>query len=229
MATNLSVGSYHPVSYCQLCDLSAIFLWHNIIGKADMSRAVLTIGFCAVIVASLWLLPNRGSTQGSMQDSPSTQDGVAAFERIASVLQSPRCMNCHPRSDRPSQGNDRHTHLMNVQRGPNDRGLPAMGCVTCHQEHNNDRAGVPGAPHWHLAPKSMGWTGLSLAALCRTLLDPKKNGGRSVTALATHMTTDKLVLWAWQPGVGRMAPPLSQDDLKHALDLWAKAGAPCPN
>ena len=104
-----------------------------------------------------------------------------------------------------------------------------MGCAACQQQHNNDLAGVPGAPGWHLAPRSMGWAGLSVAELCRTLLDPAKNGGRGVGALVTHMTTDKLVLWAWRPGAGRSPPPLSLEDLKSALEVWAKAGAPCPN
>jgi hypothetical protein len=194
-----------------------------------VSRALLVIGIAAAVTASLGMFPHRGSTQDAAGARPSPQEGIGAFERIASVLQSPRCMNCHPRGDRPSQGDDGHTHHTNVQRGPNNRGLPAMACATCHQEHNNDRVGVPGAPHWHLAPKSMGWTGLSLGDLCRTLLDPKKNGGRSVAALVTHMTTDELVLWAWQAGAGRSPPPLSRNDLRIALDLWAKAGAPCPN
>jgi hypothetical protein len=37
----------------------------------------------------------------------------------------------------------------------------------------------------------MGWAGLSIAELCRTILDPAKNGSRSVAELITHMTTDK--------------------------------------
>jgi len=160
---------------------------------------------------------------------PSAASGVAAFQRIATVLNSPRCLNCHPREDRPRQGDDRHVHLMNVQRGKDGKGLAAMRCSGCHQEHNNDAAGVPGAPHWHLPPRTMGWTGLSVGELCRTLLDPSKNGGRSVADLVEHMTTDALVLWAWRPGRDRTAPPLSTDELKSALEAWAKAGAPCPN
>jgi hypothetical protein len=117
---------------------------------------------------------------------------------------------------------------MNVQRGIDGNGMPAMRCSTCHQEHNSDMAGVPGAPHWHLAPASMGWAGLSKAALCRTLLDRAKNGGRSVADLIAHMTGDKLVRWAWDAGARRSAPPLTVDELKTALDAWAIAGAPCP-
>ena len=44
------------------------------------------------------------------------------------------------------------------------------------------------APGWHLAPASMGWVGLSEGDLCRTLLDRRKNGGRSVADLVNDMT-----------------------------------------
>jgi len=115
-----------------------------------------------------------------------------------------------------------------VQRGADDRGMAVMRCTMCHQQHNNDLAGVPGAPGWHLPPRSMGWQGLDKGELCRTLLDRRKNGGRSVEALVTHMTTDHLVLWAWSPGAGRSLPPLTADEFKRALETWAKAGAPCP-
>jgi hypothetical protein len=153
----------------------------------------------------------------------------ALFKPIASVLQSPRCINCHPRGDRPTQGDDRHTHLMNVQRGADGSGMPAMQCSTCHQTHNNETLGIPGAPGWHLAPLSMGWVGLSEGELCRTLLDRRKNGGRSVADLVTHMSGgDALVSYAWNPGGQRTPPPLSVEALKAALDAWAAAGAPCP-
>jgi len=179
----------------------------------------------SVLAASLvCLMPGRGISQASLQSSA----GLAAYDRIASVLQGPRCLNCHPRGDRPTQGDDRHTHLMNVQRGPAGNGMPAMRCNACHHEHNNEMAGIPGAPHWHLAPASMGWAGLGKGELCRTLLDRRKNGGRGVPELIAHVTGDALVGWAWQPGAGRSPPALSMADLKIALETWAAAGAPCP-
>ncbi len=39
---------------------------------------------------------------------------VAYFRKMAAVMQHPRCLNCHPKSDQPTQGMDMHTHLMNV-------------------------------------------------------------------------------------------------------------------
>src|SRR5262249_30952891 len=134
-----------------------------------MARAIAVgVTITIAIAGALWTT-TVGITQGTKISGAADPVALAAFARVASVLESPRCMNCHPRGDRPSQGDDRHVHLMNVQRGSADRGLPAMACSTCHQAHNHDRAGVPGAPHWRLAPKSMGWTGLSRGELCRTL------------------------------------------------------------
>jgi len=185
-------------------------------------------GVAIVVVAGALWLTSAGMTEGSKKLGVADPTALTTFERVATVLESPRCMNCHPRSDRPTQGDDRHVHLINVQRGPAGRGLPAMRCSSCHQQHNNDRAGVPGAPHWRLAPKSMGWTGLSRGELCRTLLDRRKNGGRSPAALMAHMTGDELVLWAWHPGAARTPPPISTDDFRRALEAWVNAGAPCP-
>jgi hypothetical protein len=34
----------------------------------------------------------------------------AIFTEAAKVLTHPRCMNCHPATDRPLQGNDKHPH-----------------------------------------------------------------------------------------------------------------------
>ena len=184
---------------------------------------LITIGSASVMIAT------PSTTQETRSSISSEQPGLQAYDRIASVLQSPRCINCHPSNNRPAQGDDRHVHLFNVQRGDQDKGVPAMRCSTCHQAHNNDMAGVPGALHWQLAPASMGWVGLSKAELCLTLLDRRKNGNRSVADLVTHMTNDTLVLWAWNPGRGRTPPPLSFEAFKLALDQWAKAGATCPS
>jgi hypothetical protein len=192
-----------------------------------MARAIAVGTGTAVVAGALWMT-SAGITKGTENSRDANTAALAAFERVASVLESPRCMNCHPRGDRPTQGDDRHVHLMNVQRGPSGKGMPAMACSTCHQGHNNDAAGIPGAPHWKLAPKSMGWTGLGRRELCQTLLDRSKNGGRTPTALLKHITGDALVRWAWNPGAGRSPPPISTEELKCALEGWVSAGAPCP-
>jgi len=177
----------------------------------------------ALLMGGVGLQSTRVDAQRAGEPSPA--DGVAAFVRLSSVLESPRCLNCHPRGDRPSQGDDRHIHLMNVQRGPHDDGMPAMHCSTCHQAHPNEVVGVPGAPHWHVAPMSMGWIGLSSGDLCRTLLDRKKNGNRTVADLVAHMRGDPLVHSAWDELPRRAPPPLFFDDFTAAVGLWANGGA----
>jgi len=68
-----------------------------------------------------------------------------------------------------------HTHSMNVQRGADNQGATGLKCATCHGTENNPNSGVPGAAHWGLAPKSMGWVGLNMRELCRAIKDPNKN------------------------------------------------------
>jgi hypothetical protein len=153
---------------------------------------------------------------------------AAVFERIASVLTHPRCLNCHTSVDFPTQGDERRRHQMNVQRGPHDKGAVAMQCSNCHQTANNAASGVPGAPNWHLAPLSMSWENMDNAALCRALLDPKKNGNRGVAELVDHMEHDALVAWGWAPGANRKPVPIGKDEFVSLLKTWAGAGAPCP-
>ncbi len=160
--------------------------------------------------------------------APSAEAGEDLFAPVASVLQSPRCLNCHPRGDRPHQGDDAHIHRPAVVRGSENLGAPGMSCSACHGTANNLASGVPGAPHWHLAPRSMGWEGLSRQLLCKTLTDRTKNGNRGVEDLVTHMTSDPLVQWAWTPGGTRQLPPLGQTQFHAAVRAWAAAGARCP-
>ena len=56
----------------------------------------------------------------------SREAGLAAWERVYSVLTHPRCINCHTATNYPQQGDDRHRHLFNVVRGPEDKGVPAQ-------------------------------------------------------------------------------------------------------
>lgn len=164
--------------------------------------------------------------------APAVEKPVSAngelFTPIASVLRQPRCMNCHPRDDRPRQGDDRHKHLQNVTRGPDDMGFVNLRCNSCHRDENNEHSGVPGAPTWHLAPLSQGWQGLTDADLCTTLKDQSKNGGKDMAKLVDHMTNDKLVLWGWEPGADRVPITPPHPEFVTQLNAWAKAGAPCP-
>ncbi|NNE25818.1 MAG: hypothetical protein HKN09_03150 [Saprospiraceae bacterium] len=157
-----------------------------------------------------------------------------AFDLMMKVLMSPRCLNCHPSGDRPTQGDDLHIHYYNVQRGPNNRGAGIQQCQSCHQNSNNYYTGVPGASNWHLAPKSMGWQGLTKIEIAKIILDQSKNGGIGLDSLVTHLTNDSKVLWAFDPGINqegvpRSLPPVAKETYIEAVKIWAENGAPIPN
>lgn len=158
----------------------------------------------------------------------SLSDETEAYDAVMSVLTSPRCSNCHPVNHRPKQRDEQIEHLFNVSRGEDNHGGPVQTCATCHHEENNPYSNVPGAPHWGLAPHSMGWHGLSHAEIAEALIDPTTNGERSFEDLIHHVSEDALVLWAWEPGEGRTPPPISHDQFVEAMTVWLNAGAPIP-
>lgn len=161
------------------------------------------------------------------------QESLEAFSQMMEVIAHKRCVNCHPSDDNPRQGEDSHVHLFGVQRGPEGQGVAALECGTCHQVSNNNISGVPGAPHWHLAPKSMGWQGMSRVEIAQAMTDPAKNGGRSLAAIEHHLTEDPLVLWVFDPGVNhegipREKPPISKENYIAAVKKWIETGAHIP-
>lgn len=163
-----------------------------------------------------------------------TRASNEAFDKMMDVLTHQRCMNCHPNDHIPKQGDDRHPHYFGMARGENDHGFQATKCATCHQSENNAYSGVPGAPHWGLAPASMGWEGLSRIEIANRMLNTKTNGGKNYQELVKHMTEDELVLWAWKSGVDangkrREIPPVSEKDFKWAVEQWFANGALVPS
>ena len=172
----------------------------------------------------------RGSVR-PQTNQENNEKSLRAFREVASVLTSPRCLNCHVPNDGPLQGDDDHPHPMNVKRGGDGKGSAALRCSACHQAENAAVLhGPPGAADWQLPPPQtpMAWKGLSTGELCRTLKDPAKNGNRSLQDLIAHMDTS-LVRWAWNPGPGRTLPPLSHDEFVSNLKEWIDTGAVCPN
>ena len=155
---------------------------------------------------------------------------VALFNEMGKVIQSPRCLNCHPRGDRPTQ-HDGIAHSPPVSRGGGN-GVPGLQCTTCHGPANvafeNGRGSIPGNPAWLLAPREMAWAGKSLGAICAQMKDPKRNGGRSLADLLKHNATDGLVGWGWAPGVGRKPAPGTQQSFGELTKAWIDAGAACP-
>jgi len=150
------------------------------------------------------------------------------FAPVFDVLTHPRCLNCHTAVDFPRQGDERRRHDFQVRRGPKDHGVAGFTCAACHQSMNQASSGVPGAPHWALAPLSMAWEDKSPADLCRALVDRKRNGNRSVDDLIEHMTKDALVGWAWDPGAHRKPVPMPREQFAQHLQAWKRAGAKCP-
>ena len=160
------------------------------------------------------------------------EESLKYFEQAVKVFQHPRCLNCHPAGDRPSQGMDMHQHLMKVQRGPKDHGAIALQCSACHGDKNNLNSLVPGAPKWALAPKEMAWQGKSKGDLCRSLKDAHRPGffagGMTKEEFIHHNAEDKLVAWGWDPGPGREPAPMTQKQFGEVIAKWVNSGAACP-
>lgn len=185
------------------------------------------------IIAGLALAIAFGAACARHAASAQTEEArsAALFAQMATVLQHPRCLNCHTNAEFPRQGDDRHRHRVNVARGPEERGAAGLHCSTCHQAANQVASGVPGAPDWHLAPLRMAWEGLSVRDLCRALSDPAR-GGMTPDQLVAHFSTP-LVAWAWSPGrdahgQARTPPPLSHEAFVDVTRQWVATGATCP-
>ena len=175
----------------------------------------------------------RGETE--LRDAASFADiadererSTALFSEAAKVLTHARCINCHPAGETPLQGENGQRHEPPVVRGAENSGVPGMRCSTCHLDANFDPGGVPGVPHWRLAPIEMAWVGLSPGELCEQLKDRKRNGDRDLAAIVKHMSEDPLVAWAWSPGEGRAPAPGSQEVFGELIAAWADSGAACP-
>ncbi len=154
----------------------------------------------------------------------------ALFSEMGKVLQHPRCVNCHPRTDRPlrKQG---VPHSPPVERGIDGLGAAGMRCDTCHGPANVAFVGggsIPGNPAWHLAPREMAWEGKTLGQICAQLKDAKRNGGRTLAQIHEHNATDSLVGWGWDPGAGREPAPGSQKLFGELTQAWIDSGAVCP-
>jgi hypothetical protein len=107
-------------------------------------------------------------------------------------------------------------------------------CTTCHGAANPPASYgehvPPGVSEgWHMPPPDMKmvFVGRSARALCEQIKNPATNGGKDMAALRKHLDSS-LVVWGWQPGVGRTPVPTPYDEFIAAWETWARAGAPCP-
>jgi hypothetical protein len=211
------------------------------VGLASVASAVVPAGLPAGIAVAA---PPDASPAPPVEDplrSPSDFAGimdpsarsVALFVEAARVIQSPRCLNCHPATRMPTQGEDLHPHVPYMQAGIAGHGPAGLNCAGCHQPRNVVTQGaaietIPGHPHWALAPASMAWQGKSLGEICRQIKDPARNGHRNLAAIREHMSTDGLVGWAWNPGSGRKPAPGTQQEFGRLVAAWIETGAACP-
>jgi hypothetical protein len=160
--------------------------------------------------------------------------GAQAFEVVRSVLQHPRCANCHIPEDFPRQLDTSRRHDISVQRGKTGHGATAMECGTCHGQQNLPASyGLhvpPGAPNWHLPPPEtkMVFIDVTPAQLCTTIKDKAATGGKDLQAMLAHNRDDKLVGWGWDPGLGRKPVPVPREQFVAAFKEWMDLGAPCP-
>jgi hypothetical protein len=200
--------------------------------------SVKRIALAVALLAALGLPPTEvySAEPSTTLAAPQSFDGIsdtaersaALFTEAGKVLTSARCVNCHPAGDRPLQGETRRLHQPPVARGPDGFGTPTMRCATCHQSANFDPAGVPGHPHWHLAPGEMAWQNKTAGEICTQIKDPARNGGRSLQQILTHVADDSLVGWAWAPGGDRKPAPGTQKELGALIQAWLNTGAVCP-
>ena len=202
----------------------------------SFSRWHLVDSFLLFLVSFATLASISIRTSGTELQSAASFSGIqdksersrALFVEAGRVLQSQRCLNCHPAGDRPSQGEFGALHVPKVVRGKDGTGAPGLRCATCHQEENFVPSGVPGGPNWHLAKASMAWRGKSLHQICLQIKNPKLNGSRTLDQIQEHLSKDRLVGWAWHPGSNREPAPGTQEAFGELIAQWIETGAECP-
>ena len=153
---------------------------------------------------------------------------VALFGEVGKVLTHPRCLNCHPATERPTQTDAMHPHMPLVVRGDGGLGASGMRCTACHHEKNFDPANVPGNPKWALSPPELAWQGHTLGQICASLKVKASSDGHSYAEMAALAAKDELIGWGWHPGGNRTPAPGTQAQFGALFTAWAKSGAHCP-
>ena len=184
-----------------------------------------------IVVTFSILVATAGAIAWAQAPTDKVAAGKKAFLDVARVLQSPRCVNCHPAGDRPMQGDKAKVHAQNISRRSVEAGVL---CTTCHQTRNSEAIGIaggpPGAPKWGLPPADMPmvFQGKTATAICEQLKDPRQTNGKDLAALLEHVAHDELVLWGWAPGGKRTLPPLTHPQFVAAFTTWVESEGACP-
>jgi hypothetical protein len=178
--------------------------------------------FVTAFAALIW------QWEATTQEISDREASLAAWDRVVTVLQHPRCSNCH-QPVQLLQGDNGHRHTPRVVRGSDGRGVPGMRCVSCHSEQgNNETSRVPGAMEWKMPPRERAWAAMSVGQMCRTLKDPAKNGRRSLQGIIKHLQDDPLTHWAWDPGRTRESISMPHHVFIDFVEEWVRTGAHCP-
>jgi hypothetical protein len=203
------------------------------------------VGAIVVLLAVALSVHGQENKQAAKLDDPRKAAALAAWDRIVTVLQHPRCMNCH-QENVPLQGDERRIHIPLVVRGRmpekgpcDDRGLgvDGMHCTNCHNgSGNNETSGVPGGGNgvWSLAPERMKWQGLSSKEICDKLTNPESTRDpltckfRTGADLIDHMEREPLVRWAWTPGGDRTPVPMPREEFVKQMEIWVAGDMACP-
>ena len=196
------------------------------------SIGVLAAVFSIMMASLAFRTGDNGTSDGSsrLTDKKDSVASVKAFMKVYKVLTSPRCMNCHPAGDAPLQGDDNHTHTMNVVRGPDGKGMYAAKCSNCHQPANAPGLHTPpGNPKWQLPPADMKmvFQGKTARQLALQIMNYNQNGHKNKEQLIEH-ARDTLVKAAWDMGEGRTPPPMAYADFVKTWDDWIKKGGYAP-
>ena len=197
------------------------------------STLVVQLACCAVAWPALAQQPSLESPAAFAAIGDERTRSIALFMEAAKVIQHPRCLNCHPPTRRPTQGDDLHAHIPPMDAAASGHGTPALPCGSCHGDRNVATLGVsiasvPGQSLWSLAPAAFAWQGKSSGEICTQIKDRSRNGGRTLAQIHAHMATDPLVGWAWHPGDGRSPAPGTQAQLGALIEAWIASGAHCP-
>ncbi|HEX9521460.1 MAG TPA: Isoquinoline 1-oxidoreductase subunit [Reyranella sp.] len=188
---------------------------------------MISIRLMALLALSAGVMVAAGAF-GQSGDPEKAARSIALFREAGKVLQHPRCLNCHPAGDRPTQTDRMTPHRPMVIRGDDGHGAPGLPCSACHHAANYEESGVPGMENWRLAPASMAWAGRSLGEICRQIKDEVRSGKFTQEKLLNHVSGDKLVGWAWKPGGNRTPAPGTQAKFGELMQAWFESDAVCP-
>lgn len=187
------------------------------------SFGLLSILLIVYTLASSFQASTPEAAPGYWQDSVVSK---AAFMKVYAVLQSPRCMNCHPAGDIPLVGDASEEHGQGVTRGKKGN-----NCGSCHMDEFIDGVSMaPAAKNWRMPPAHMKmiFQGKTPRQLAAQLLDSATNGKKTAADLIKHVKEDGLVLYGWNPGDGKKIPTISHAEFVKQFELWISTGAFLP-